>query len=81
MANRSFYHRADTNAVKTQFSGWSLEEQRADKKLNIKVGIVSENYYKQTWSSIGLLDEVLHSPPSEFKNNVEEFITQVLKQD
>ncbi|MFS7957763.1 hypothetical protein Hanom_Chr07g00670231 [Helianthus anomalus] len=79
MANRSFYHWADTNAVKTQFSRWSLEKQRADEELNRKFGIISENFYKQTWNNIGLLDEVVHSPPSEVKDNTEEFITQVLK--
>ncbi|MFS8033286.1 hypothetical protein Hanom_Chr17g01567701 [Helianthus anomalus] len=75
MANRCFYHCSHTSAIKTQFSRLPHEERRADEELNRKVGIISDNNYKQTWRSIRLLDEVLHSPSSDFKNNVEEFIT------
>ncbi|MFS8022051.1 hypothetical protein Hanom_Chr16g01434891 [Helianthus anomalus] len=61
-------------------SGRSKKE-KADEELNWKVGIISDNNYKKTWSNIRLLDEVLRSPPSDFKNNAEEFITQLLKHD
>ncbi|MFS8004145.1 hypothetical protein Hanom_Chr13g01222241 [Helianthus anomalus] len=81
MANRSFYHWVDTNVVKTQFSRWPLEEQRTDEELKKKVSIASENYYKHTWSSIALLDKVVHSTLSELKEKEEEFLTQLLKQD
>ncbi|MFS8025621.1 hypothetical protein Hanom_Chr16g01477261 [Helianthus anomalus] len=80
MATRSFYHWADINAIKKPFSRWSLQEQRTGKELNRKVGILSENYYKQTCNSISLLDEVVNSTPLEFKDKAEEFITQLLKQ-
>ncbi|MFS7999700.1 hypothetical protein Hanom_Chr12g01169501 [Helianthus anomalus] len=79
MANKTFYNWADTNAVKMAFSSWSLQEQGKDEELNQKVTTISNKYYKQTWSSIALLDEVLHSPPSEFKEKAEDFITQLLK--
>ncbi|MFS8007677.1 hypothetical protein Hanom_Chr14g01263881 [Helianthus anomalus] len=81
MENTCFYHWSDINDVKRQFSRWYMEENSADEELNRKIDIISDNNYKKTWSSIGLLDEVLHSPTSDFKNNAEEFITQMLKQD
>ncbi|MFS8018442.1 hypothetical protein Hanom_Chr15g01392101 [Helianthus anomalus] len=49
-----------------------------DEELNQKVTTISNKYYKQTWSRIALLDEVLCSPPSEFKEKAEDFITQLL---
>ncbi|KAF5764144.1 hypothetical protein HanXRQr2_Chr15g0688601 [Helianthus annuus] len=75
MASKSFYHWSETADLKIEFLGWSLEEQRKDEELNKKVAMVSDKYYKQTWSSIALLDEVVCSPPSEFKEKAEEFIT------
>ena len=81
MASKSFYHWSETADLKIEFSKWSLEEQRKDEKLNKKVAMVSDKYYKQTWSSIALLDEVASSTPTEFKEKAEEFITNLLKQD
>ncbi|KAJ0554235.1 hypothetical protein HanHA89_Chr08g0305391 [Helianthus annuus] len=81
MASKIFYHWSDTAGLKFEFSRWSLEEQRKDEELNKKVAMVSDKYYKQTWSSITLLDEVVSSTPSEFKEKAEEFITHLLKQD
>ena len=81
MANFSFYHWSDTSDVKTQFSMWSLKEQRTDEELNRKADIINDTNYNKTWNNIALLDEVLHSPPSDFQKNAEEFLTQFLKQD
>ncbi|KAJ0482807.1 hypothetical protein HanIR_Chr13g0657971 [Helianthus annuus] len=81
MANFSFYHWSDTSDLKTQFSMWSLKEQRTDQELNRKVDIINDTNYNKTWNSIALLDEVLNSPPSEFQKNAEEFLTQLLEQD
>ncbi|KAJ0474294.1 hypothetical protein HanHA89_Chr15g0628001 [Helianthus annuus] len=81
MASKTFYHWSDTADLKIEFSRWSLEEQRKDKELNKKVVMVSDKYYKQTWSSIALLDEVVCSTPSIFKEKAEEFIIHLLKQD
>ncbi|KAJ0594306.1 hypothetical protein HanHA300_Chr03g0107081 [Helianthus annuus] len=81
MASKSFYHWSETADLKIEFLGWSREEQRKDIELNEKVAMVSDKYYNQTWSSIALLDEVLCSPPSEFKEKAEEFITHLLNQD
>ncbi|MFS8023165.1 hypothetical protein Hanom_Chr16g01448271 [Helianthus anomalus] len=80
MANRCFYHWSDTSDVKTQFLICSLKEKRSDEELNRKVGIISDNNYNKTWNGIALLDEILHSPPSNFQKNAEEFLSQLLKQ-
>ncbi|KAJ0654058.1 hypothetical protein HanOQP8_Chr15g0590621 [Helianthus annuus] len=55
--------------------------RRKAEELNKKVALVSDKYYKQAWSSIALLDEVVSSPPSEFKEKAEAFISHMLKQD
>ncbi|XP_021999385.1 uncharacterized protein LOC110896229 [Helianthus annuus] len=81
MARKTFYHWSDTTDLKIEFSTWSLQEQRNAEELNQKVAMVSDKYYKQTWNSIALLDEVASSTPTEFKEKAEEFITNLLKQD
>ncbi|KAJ0457829.1 hypothetical protein HanIR_Chr15g0778221 [Helianthus annuus] len=81
MASKTFYHWSDSTDLKIEYSRWSLHEQRKAEELNKKVALVSDKYYKQAWSSIALLDEVVSSPPSEFKEKAEAFISHMLKQD